>query len=144
MNLNTFSITAAVMATLMGSSLDPCLHSMTVLMGASLLVTLFSVVYLAAFGPGLRPAYRSLTLRTALGVVFFDLGTDSLNALALILPLSLTAHSIIGESQIIFSLVFGYCLQSTRFKASDIIGAGHQLVAARIQAAGERRTRKQE
>jgi drug/metabolite transporter (DMT)-like permease len=134
MNLNTFSITAAVMATLMGCSLEYSrnvkpllaidhLHSMTVVMSASLLVTLFSVVYLAAFGPGLRPAYRSLTWRTALGVVFFDLGTDSLNALALILPLSLTAHSIIGESQIIFSLVFGYCLQSTRFKASDIIGA---------------------
>ena len=72
----------------MGSSLwstratsSPCLHSMTVLMGASLLVTLFSVVYLAAFGPGLRPAYQSLTRRTALGVVFFDRGTDSLNAL---------------------------------------------------------------
>ncbi len=133
MNLNTFGITAVAMAILMGSSLEYSrnvkpllaidrLHSMTVLMGASLAVSLFSLIHLA--GNGLRPAYRSLSWRTALGVVFFDLGTDSLNALALILPLSLTAHSIIGESQIIFSFIFGYCLRSTRFKASDIIGAG--------------------
>jgi hypothetical protein len=43
----------------------------------------------------------AFTWSTALGVVFFDLWTDSLNAVALILPLSLTAHSILGESQIV-------------------------------------------